>query len=539
MPEPYLYDAFVSYRRADGRQAAAWLRRALQAYKPPASLKALFGRRMRVYLDTAYERGTVDFYEHNIRPALLDSRHLVVVATPAAVEPHASGADWIVREIDDFVQAGGASRIVVVRAAGALVGPLPAGLEGRFPNIEIVDLRGVGRFAGWRPLISRRLEEEKLKIIATLLAVEVSDMPLLRQEEERKRLATTGFWAGAVVTSLVAMAWFAVVGFMGMNRAQRALDDSIFATERIVTSVAGAFSAQEKASEESAYPLVEACSLLSKLSREAGRQPDIGVVTTCGIQVARGHEIQKEHAAALRQLDEVVGKARTTIGSKGARAMIEASQAAAETQVRLGNSAGAMEVIRMLSGDIAKRDAALASEAGYQVAVSDMLVWKASILAELKQPVGQQREAMSESYARLSKVASMSELEGTFQLDVALKRGEVALYLAAVMHAGGDTPGARSTAREALRLQDGFPLSPTRDRSRWVRSMGGRIRTAQFIVETALVAGDRQETQRMVARIRRDLDAITALGNLSSDEKVVVNETSNWLKSATPEARRN
>ena len=56
----------------------------------PGELRALplrAGRvqRLRVYLDTAYERGTSDFYEHNIKPALLASRWLIVVATPAAI----------------------------------------------------------------------------------------------------------------------------------------------------------------------------------------------------------------------------------------------------------------------------------------------------------------------------------------------------------------------------------------------------------------------------------------------------------------------
>jgi hypothetical protein len=36
-------------------------------------LRDRFGRKLAIYLDTAYERGTSDFYEQNIRPALPQS----------------------------------------------------------------------------------------------------------------------------------------------------------------------------------------------------------------------------------------------------------------------------------------------------------------------------------------------------------------------------------------------------------------------------------------------------------------------------------
>jgi hypothetical protein len=84
------YDAFISYRRSDGSNVARWLRRQLEAFRVPRPLRERFGRQLRVYIDTAYERGTSDFYEHKIKPALLGSRFLLVVATPDAMR-HAGG----------------------------------------------------------------------------------------------------------------------------------------------------------------------------------------------------------------------------------------------------------------------------------------------------------------------------------------------------------------------------------------------------------------------------------------------------------------
>src|SRR5271169_4365760 len=81
----FVYDAFVSYRRSDGENTARWLRRELQAFRPSRSLRDRLPQHLRIYLDTAYERGATDFFENTIKPALLASRWLIVVATPDAV----------------------------------------------------------------------------------------------------------------------------------------------------------------------------------------------------------------------------------------------------------------------------------------------------------------------------------------------------------------------------------------------------------------------------------------------------------------------
>ena len=61
----FIYDAFISDRRSDGGRTARWLRRELQAFRPPRTLRDRLPRRLRIYLDAAYERGSTDFFENN------------------------------------------------------------------------------------------------------------------------------------------------------------------------------------------------------------------------------------------------------------------------------------------------------------------------------------------------------------------------------------------------------------------------------------------------------------------------------------------
>jgi hypothetical protein len=167
----YAYDAFISYRRSDGGRAARWLRRELQAFRPPRPFRDRLPQRLRIYLDAAYERGTTDFFENTIRPALLASRFLIVVATPDAVLRPTGQDDWIAREIDEFARGPNGHNLLLVRGAGAFDGPLPGDLSRRFPHIEIVDLLDVGRFWYFNPLRASRISAEKLKLIAPILGI--------------------------------------------------------------------------------------------------------------------------------------------------------------------------------------------------------------------------------------------------------------------------------------------------------------------------------------------------------------------------------
>jgi hypothetical protein len=107
------------------------------------------GRKLRIYLDTAYERGASDFYEKSIRPALLSSRYLLVVTTPDAVRCAGEVEDWIQREISDFSAGPNGSNVIAVRAAGEFNGPLPGDLKERFLPVDRSE--GAARRQGQAP----------------------------------------------------------------------------------------------------------------------------------------------------------------------------------------------------------------------------------------------------------------------------------------------------------------------------------------------------------------------------------------------------
>ena len=323
----FLFDAFISYRRSDGAVVARWLRRELEGFKPPKSLRDKFPSKLRIYQDTAYERGTSDFYEHSIRPALLSSRYLLVIATPDAVL-RAKGEDWILREVEDFTAGPNARNVVAVRAKGEFNDPLPADLIARFPNIEIVDLRGAGRFSFLNPAKAARLANEKLKLIAPLIGLPAEDMPKLRQEEEKQQQARLGRVGGIALGVLIAVSSLSVFAILSRNQTMRALESSMFSTGRMIEAAANGDAADRIGL------VMEACDLIDKLSTEAGREPDIAAPVTCNIERARAHEALKEFDAAQGKLEDAIklATARYETEKKGdsGRQVVIAREALAE-----------------------------------------------------------------------------------------------------------------------------------------------------------------------------------------------------------------
>src|SRR5690242_18272898 len=95
------YEAFVSYRRAQGSQIATWLSERLERYRPskkvlaklPPDVARRLGEPRRIFLDRRFERSSSDFWHRQIVPALVSARRLVVVSTPDAFKPRSDGTD--------------------------------------------------------------------------------------------------------------------------------------------------------------------------------------------------------------------------------------------------------------------------------------------------------------------------------------------------------------------------------------------------------------------------------------------------------------
>lgn len=260
------FDAFISYRRSDGERIARRLRRRLQSYDISRRLKAP-GRRRRltVFLDTIYERGTVDFYDKNILPALTASRFLVVVATPDAVRRAEGTDDWIGREISDFRHHCDPEHILVVRAAGDLLSELPGDLSVTAPNVQIIDLRQDGLWSVLSPLRASRLADEWLKLVAPLFDVTPEEMPRLRREQEKIQQARVSVALGAVAGAVIFATGVAALAVSATLKSDATVAESLFTIGQLIRGT-NSLSADEDLDSNRQELLMMECDLFDALA---------------------------------------------------------------------------------------------------------------------------------------------------------------------------------------------------------------------------------------------------------------------------------
>jgi WD40 repeat protein len=218
------YRAFISYRRQDASAAARWLREQLLGFRPPRELldrvsperQVDLQRRVAYFLDTSYQLANEDFWTANIEPALRQSQYLIVISSPSALQARADGSDnWVAREIDTFLRIWGDEegrrRIILALAPGAPDDRFPGRLASLGEQWDWADLRGVSRFAWARPGAAERLGDALLKIIARIHEVEQELLPILWQEEARKRgrlrVVTIGAAMAAIAVLSGALGW--------------------------------------------------------------------------------------------------------------------------------------------------------------------------------------------------------------------------------------------------------------------------------------------------------------------------------------------
>ena len=225
--QTYRFIAFLSYRRGPvGSPLASWLRSKLKNYKPPLELRDrlppevardLFAPR-EVFLDTAFGRASEDFWNNNILPNLRASKFLVVVSTPEAFSLRSDGTqNWLVREIDAFLESGrAAGRIMIVLAPGAPEERFPGRLGDISRNWDWVELRSFSVVRWWRQSAAEERDEAIAKLVAGLYGLPANSLPVLRREERRRRGRTlrlafaTGLLLLFVISGLgVAAVWSA------------------------------------------------------------------------------------------------------------------------------------------------------------------------------------------------------------------------------------------------------------------------------------------------------------------------------------------
>jgi hypothetical protein len=445
---------------------ARWLRRALVGCRLPKALRGKYGCKLSVYLDTAYERATSDFYQLNIKPALLSSRFLIVVATPDATRRPGGMEDWIEREIRDFTSSRGGN-IIAVRGAGEFDGPLPGDLKRLFPSIEIIDLRGAGRF--WSPSFPRiaRLSAEKLKIVAPLYNIPPEEMPKLRQEEERRQQTQFGAIVGATLGILVAVSGLSVYSLVSRHQAIRAHDESMFAAGSMIDEATTLDTSDADTARTRQLIISRGCDLLDQADQGTSGDPPIGAIVTCRLERGAGHENLHEDAEARKQFKEAIDLANLSQQRRGridaAFAVVQARQAYAEYLVRQKDSDGSGRAYAELlqdaqrlgkehdrpaqfarfegeaRGQIGDRQAASNDRQGaaksYDAAATAVKQWIEAVKAELR-TVDPQAVAW---LVRLYRLAGLQHVE-VKNSDIAIERFKPALDARAFDEAKQPTP---------------------------------------------------------------------------------------------------
>ncbi|MBO0749369.1 MAG: toll/interleukin-1 receptor domain-containing protein, partial [Porphyrobacter sp.] len=192
------YSAFISYSHAD-RAAVFRLHARLEAYRLPRHLAEQVGvTRIRpVFIDRAEMAASPDLAEVT-RKALAETDFLIVACTP-----HTPKSEWVAREIDLFRELRGRDAILVALLAGDEKASFPRALlddgHGRHCEPLAADFRHEGDGA--------RLA--LLKLIATLLGVDLDELIRRDARRERNRKLAWAAATAAVALIIAGLGWSA------------------------------------------------------------------------------------------------------------------------------------------------------------------------------------------------------------------------------------------------------------------------------------------------------------------------------------------
>ncbi len=221
------YWAFISYSHRDARVARG-LQRALETYRLPGRLvgqATQLGKvpaRLRpVFLDRDELQAGTDL-KATVSDALAQSRFLIVLCSPDAAR-----SEWVNREIIEFKQQHGGSRVLAVITAGE---PFASNQPGRqaeecFPPALRRELTASGRADGaplepiaadLRPHADGK-RRATLKLIAGMVGVGADE---LLQRDARRRIRQLVFIAAASLAGMAAMGVLAVSAVRARNEAQ-------------------------------------------------------------------------------------------------------------------------------------------------------------------------------------------------------------------------------------------------------------------------------------------------------------------------------
>ena len=515
----FVYDAFISYRRSDGDKTARWLRRELEAFRAPRALRDRVPQKLRAYLDTAYERGALDFFENTIRPALLASRFLIVVATPDAVLRPSPQDDWIKREIDEFIAAPNRGNLLLVRGGGDFDGPLPADLSARFPHIEIVDLRNVGRFWRLNPLRASRVSGELLKLIAPIAGVAPQDMPILRREQERIQQTRLGTAAGAALAILLAISGLTIYALISRTRAITALESTLAATGSLVLKL-GRSDVSAAPSDEGRRNLVnDVCDLFDGLRKELLADARAGPLVVCFTERGKDHEDLKEFDAAEKSFRTGISESASVLARShapdDARSVVLAMNELSDFFERQKNVKALASALEEGDAIIARLEADYPDQSFFPEARAERL----QSLANLEQQQPARRLAMLDEAASFAGQAAQKQT-GKKQGRLLAFEGELLMFAAETASRANDADGALSRLKSAVStLDEAAALSDKPDQAQ-IALDGAAVYAMQTAVEMARGQPQAAEAARTEGRKRLAAIDTSQLSEQSDRERL-------------------
>jgi hypothetical protein len=207
--QPFLYDAFISYRHVDrDRKWAEWLIDALESYRVPKSLqhRGLPARLHRVFRDEDEVPASSDLNDQ-IRNALIASRFLIVVCS--AFTPRSK---WVEREIQIFNELGRGDQVLALLTEGEPGDSFPSAMLVRERQVvqpdgstHIVKEDKEPLAADVRPRSGVSKEKLKrfalLRLVAVILGVKFDE--LRQRDHERERHGRLVWGAAAAVLCLL------------------------------------------------------------------------------------------------------------------------------------------------------------------------------------------------------------------------------------------------------------------------------------------------------------------------------------------------
>jgi tetratricopeptide (TPR) repeat protein len=164
-------------------------------------------------------------------------------------------------------------------------------------------------------------------------------MPKLRREEENRQQTRVGGATGAIMGVLIAVSGLSVFALQSRNQAFRSLEDSMFATGRMVLLAKDIANGGDDSAATIRNLLInQGCDLIDNLSTGSGVDPAIAELVTCKLERAFDRESHGEQAEAQKEFEASIHSASARYGrvprSDAADRLLEAQQAYAEYFVR-------------------------------------------------------------------------------------------------------------------------------------------------------------------------------------------------------------